>query len=139
MILFCGIHIPRIIIRNASYPQQSEELSSILTAMDECREILKEISRKWQTVNPHRHAYDKLSDEVKRLIEMTFQPAIDGQAINSSVVTGNEIGRGDPNYDFGDVLFNVSSWDDFMQEDIDMREVFGFDMNGYMANWTSEG
>ncbi|KAH8809453.1 fungal-specific transcription factor domain-containing protein [Xylogone sp. PMI_703] len=129
MILFCGIHIPRSIIHDGDYLRDRRELNSILTAMDGCRRVLKEISHKWQTVNPHRVVYEKLADEVKRLIETTFSPFTDSHVTEPSGSLSHGTGMADSDYNFGDIPFSVESWGDLMQEDVDIREIFGFDMS----------
>ncbi|KAM0255493.1 hypothetical protein ACHAQJ_005722 [Trichoderma viride] len=134
MILYCGIHISNILsshdeIVSSFATSQIPEPSSILKALDDCRQMLKDISLKWIAVTPHWVAFDRLSCEVRKLIE------------NSSVSDAhlNRRGEGDDelaaslalNQELWDVPMDISYWDDLLDGDVNMSEVFGFDMNTF--------
>jgi hypothetical protein len=134
MILYCGIHISNILssqdqIASSIATKQIPEPSSIIKALDDCRQMLKDISLKWTAVTPHWMAFDRLSREVRQLIE------------NSSVSEAplNRRGEGDDeiaanlemNQGFWDVPMDMSYWDDLLDGDVNMSEVFGFDMNAF--------
>lgn len=135
MILYCGIHISNILSSqeetvSSMATSQIPEPSSILKALDDCRQMLKDISIKWTAVTPHWVAFDRLSCEVRKLIE------------NSSASPGanlNRQGEGDDemtmahamNQGLWDVPMDMSYWDDLLDGDVNMSEVFGFDMNTF--------
>lgn len=142
MILYCGIYMPRIL---RDYPAASpnvfpeiREPSSIIDAINECCSMLNDISQTWKAVNPHRIALERLSDEVKRLIELTSSPPSleDHTGRNADFsLSGRTSGTAHiAEQGLWDAPFDVSSWDDLMQEDIDMREVFGIDFPPISSN-----
>ncbi|KAL7786678.1 fungal-specific transcription factor domain-containing protein [Trichoderma ceciliae] len=134
MILYCGIHISNILngqdeAASSIATSQIPEPSSIIKALDDCRQMLKDISLKWTAVTPHWVAFDRLSCEVRKLIE------------NSSL-SGASLGRqGDGDDELAlnpamaqglwDVPMDMSYWDDLLDGDVNMSEVFGFDMNTF--------
>ncbi len=78
---------------------QTSDPHAIIRAMDRCSQMLQGICQQWPVVNPHRIAFDRLSGEVKRLIEenllaspssaqpndvLMFDPATAGSSINQT-------------------------------------------------------
>lgn len=135
MILYCGIHISNIlnnrdeIASASSATDQIPEPSSVIKALDDCRQMLKDISLKWTAVTPHWVAFDRLSCEVRKLIENSSAPE----------AWLNRQGEGDDEFamnlaasqELWDVPMDISYWDDLLDGDINMNEVFGFDINTF--------
>ncbi|KAM0454691.1 hypothetical protein ACHAO4_004501 [Trichoderma viride] len=105
------------------------EPSSVIKALDDCRQMLKDISLKWTAVTPHWVAFDRLSCEVRKLIENSSAPG----------TSQSEQGEGDgeiamnlaTSQGLWDVPMDISYWDDLLDGDVNMNEVFGFDMNTF--------
>ncbi|EHK16518.1 uncharacterized protein TRIVIDRAFT_65719 [Trichoderma virens Gv29-8] len=102
MILYCGIHTSNILssqdeaAASSIATDQIPEPRSIIKALDDCRQMLKDISLKWTAVTPHWVAFDRLSCE-----------------------------------GLWDVPMDMSYWDGLLDGDVNMNEVFGFDMNTF--------
>ncbi|KAM6487917.1 fungal-specific transcription factor domain-containing protein [Trichoderma sp. SZMC 28011] len=131
MILYCGIHTSNILSsqnENAASSiatNQIPEPQSIIKALDDCRQMLKDISLKFTAVTPHWVAFDRLSCDVRKLIENSSSPgAILGGHNDMSV---NQT----MNQGLWDVPMDMSYWDDLLDGDVNMNEVFGFDMNTF--------
>lgn len=134
MILYCGIHISNILnspeeIASSISTDHIPEPSSVIKALDDCRQMLKDISLQWTAITPHWVAFDRLSCEVRKLIE------------NSSAPEASQSRQGEGDVDIGmdfatiqglwDVPMDISYWDDLLDGDVNMNEVFGFDMNTF--------
>ncbi|KAK5987468.1 Pyrimidine pathway regulatory 1-like protein [Cladobotryum mycophilum] len=132
MTLYCGIHISNILsdcekIGSPTAPNLPEP-SVLIKALDDCRQMLRDISLKWTAVSPHWVAFDRLAGEVKQLIE--------GSSKSNTPV--NQIGEGTTsmvmNHQMNssglwDIPMDMAYWDDLLDGDINMNEVFGFDFN----------
>ncbi|PTB46364.1 hypothetical protein M441DRAFT_127798 [Trichoderma asperellum CBS 433.97] len=134
MILYCGIHISNILnsrdeITSSITTDHIPEPSSVIKALDDCRQMLKDISLQWSAVTPHWVAFDRLSCEVRKLIENSSAPEAwqNGQGEGDDEIAMNlATGQG-----FWDVPMDISYWDDLLDGDVNMNEVFGFDMNTF--------
>jgi hypothetical protein len=135
MILYCGIHISNILnsrgeIASSIATDRIPEPSSVIKALDDCRHMLKDISLKWTAITPHWVAFDRLSCEVRKLIENS----------STSETLPSRQGEGDdefslnlaPDQGLWDVPMDISYWDDLLDGDVNMNEVFGFDMNTFL-------
>ncbi|KOS20598.1 putative transcriptional regulatory protein [Escovopsis weberi] len=143
MILYCGIHISNIFsdyhkVNSPTAPNVPEP-AMIIQALDDCRKMLKDISHKWAAVNPHWAAFDRLSGQVKKLIESLSrpdtaadQPAPAVESSSSSIEMGGAMQLDDQGLGASglwDIPMDMAYWDDLMDGDVDMNEVFGFDFN----------
>lgn len=135
MILYCGIHISNILnsreeITSSITTDHIPESSSVIKALDDCRQMLKDISLKWTAVTPHWAAFDRLSCEVRKLIENSSVPETSQsrQGVGDDEIAMNlATGQG-----LWDVPMDISYWDDLLEGDVNMNEVFGFDMNTFL-------
>ncbi|PNP58035.1 hypothetical protein THARTR1_02193 [Trichoderma harzianum] len=131
MILYCGIHTSNILssqneaAASSIATNQVPEPQSIIKALDDCRQMLKDISLKWSAVTPHWVAFDRLSCDVRKLIENSSSPGamLGGQ---NDVSVNQTMNQG-----LWDVPMDMSYWDDLLDGDVNMNEVFGFDMNTF--------
>lgn len=142
MILYCGIHLPPIsdsrIVPSSGMVQQQppegqEEPLLIRASIDTSQRILGEICQQWETVHPHRIAFQRLSDEVKRMMDArswNHAPNLPERDDSLPELPMEEVMEGtyDVNGNLWDVPFDVSTWDGLVEGDMDMRDVFGFDL-----------
>lgn len=131
MILYCGIHTSNILssqnetAASSIATNQIPEPQSIIKALDDCRQMLKDISLKWSAVTPHWVAFDRLSCDVRKLIENSSSPGAMLGGHNDMPVNQTM------NQGLWDVPMDMSYWDDLLDGDVNMNEVFGFDMNTF--------
>lgn len=98
--------------------------------MDDCRTMLQNLSMQWAAVNPHLLAFERLSDEVKRLSEKgepQSSPAVEhDMAVATPYLIAEDLPL-DGQLTFWDAPLDISTWDDMLDCDIDMHAVFGDD------------
>lgn len=135
MILYCGIHTSHILssqdeaTASSIATNQIPEPGSIIKALDDCRQMLKDISIKWTGLTPHWVAFDQLSCEVRKLIENSSSP---GAMLGRPGEGDNDLSVNQAmNQGLWDVPMDMSYWDDLLDGDVNMNEVFGFDMNTF--------
>ncbi|RTE82804.1 hypothetical protein BHE90_002746 [Fusarium euwallaceae] len=138
-LLYCGIYIPLFL----SQPGQDEstepnpEPATIIQCMDDCKTMLQNLSRKWLAVTPHLLAFDRLSDEVKRLSEVA-RPQVPPATGDDMPVIGSylqpDVVPMDGQLTFWNVPLDVSGWDIELDGDIDMCAVFGNDFDAFHDN-----
>lgn len=138
-LLYCGIYIPLFLsqaVQDES-TEQNPEPATIIQGMEDCKTMLQNLSRKWLAVTPHLLAFDRLSDEVKRLSRVP-QPQVPPGAGDDMPVTSS-YGNSDVvplngQLTFWNVPLDVSAWDVMLDGDIDMQAVFGNDFDAFNEN-----
>ena len=99
--------------------------------------MLQNLSRKWLAVTPHLLAFDRLSDELKRLSRVPKQqiPPASGDEIPVAHSYGHaDVVPLNGQLTFWNVPLDVSSWDVMLDGDIDMQAVFGNDFDAFNEN-----
>jgi hypothetical protein len=94
--------------------------------------MLQNLSRKWLAVTPHLLAFDRLSDEVKRLSGVPKQqvPPASGDEMPVTCSYGHaDFVPLNGQLTFWNVPLDVSSWDVMLDGDIDMQAAFGNDFD----------
>ncbi|RSL70874.1 hypothetical protein CEP53_001777 [Fusarium sp. AF-6] len=138
-LLYCGIYIPLFL----SLPSQHEltepspEPATIIQGMDDSKTMLQNLSRKWLAVTPHLLAFDRLSDEVKRLSEVArpqVPPATGDNMPGISSYLQPDVMPMDGQLTFWNAPLDVSGWDLELDGDIDMCAVFGNDFDAFHDN-----
>lgn len=138
-LLYCGIYIPLFLLQpgQGELTEMGPESAIIIQGMDNCKTMLQNLSRKWLAVTPHLLAFDRLSDEVKRLSRVP-KPPVPSAARNEIPVTNSylhsDIVPLDGQLTFWNVPLDVSSWDAMLDGDIDMQAVFGNDFDAFNEN-----
>ena len=129
IILSCGVQIPKALRQNQAEASKfhTRDLLAMSEAIKSCREILVMISAQWQTVNPHRIAFEKLSEEVSKLLEKSLQQS-------RSALEGNSDQGASPSlafqwdFDLFDSALDMQPMEDIGFTDVELNELFGLDL-----------
>lgn len=140
MLLYCGLHIP-LLLMTAEGNSQTSEPASVARCIDLCNRMLHEISEEWSAVQPHLIAFERLSTEVKRLINACApaDPATMplGNEMPKNINTASNSDYGQP-LTYWDTPLDLAIWDDLMNSDDTMHAVFGFNFNEFQqGKWSS--